>query len=80
MYFDSVSEFVAMGGHGFFVWSAYAISALLIIGNIVLAARQQRQVRGEIQRRLRRERGPAQSAMENAEKNTVEGKVKGEVK
>ena len=64
MYFDSVSEFAAMGGHGFFVWSAYGISALLIIGNIVLAVRQQGRVRQEIQRRLRRDQRPAHNAVE----------------
>ena len=33
-YFDSVAAFIAMGEHGFFVWSAYGLSALLIVTNM----------------------------------------------
>ncbi|UJF24740.1 heme exporter protein CcmD [Suttonella sp. R2A3] len=32
MFFDSVSDFLAMGGHAPFVWSAYAITLFAIIG------------------------------------------------
>lgn len=64
MYFDNVADFIAMGGHGFFVWSAYGISALLIIGNMVLAARQQGRVRREIARQVRREQRPARSEVQ----------------
>tara|TARA_A100001391_G_scaffold134582_1_gene93367 strand:+ start:18015 stop:18230 length:216 start_codon:yes stop_codon:yes gene_type:complete len=55
MYFDSFADFLAMGDHGFYVWSAYGISALLIIGNMLLAWRQQGRVRAELARRARRE-------------------------
>ncbi len=41
MYFDSFADFVAMGNHGFYVWTAYGLSALLIIGNMLFALRQQ---------------------------------------
>ena len=58
-----MNEFFAMGGYGAYVWSAYGISALLIIGNIVLAVRQQGRVRQEIQRRLRRDQRPAHTAV-----------------
>ena len=30
-----LSEFIAMGGYGAYVWSAYAICALVLIANIV---------------------------------------------
>lgn len=35
MRFDSFAEFLAMGGHGAFVWSAYAIALVVIVGNFV---------------------------------------------
>ena len=55
MYFDSFADFLAMGDHGFYVWGAYAISAFLIVGNMLLAWRQQGRVRAELTRRARRE-------------------------
>ena len=37
MYFDSIADFIAMGKHGFYVWSAYGISAFLMIASMLLA-------------------------------------------
>ncbi|MET1255349.1 heme exporter protein CcmD [Aliikangiella maris] len=31
IYFDSVSDFLAMGGHGFFVWLSYLIVVLALL-------------------------------------------------
>ena len=42
MYFDSFSELWAMAGHGPYVWSAYAISAVVLVGSIVLPIRRYR--------------------------------------
>lgn len=55
MAFDSLADFFAMGGYAFYVWTAYGISAVLIISNMWLALRGQQQVRGHIARQLRRE-------------------------
>lgn len=55
MYFDSLADFLAMGKHGFYVWSAYGISAFLIIASMVLAMRGQGQVRQTLARQLRLE-------------------------
>lgn len=55
MYFHSLGAFLAMGGYGFFVWSAYGISAVLIGGSMVRAARLPGRERRDIARRLRRE-------------------------
>ena len=55
MYFHSLGAFLAMGGYGFFVWSAYGISAVLIVFNMVGAARLPARQRREIARRLRRD-------------------------
>ena len=35
MSFDSFAEFLAMGGHGLYVWTAYAITLVVFLGNLV---------------------------------------------
>jgi len=39
----SASEFLAMGGRGFFVWGAYGLTALLIAAEIILQVRRHKQ-------------------------------------
>ena len=54
MAFKSFSEFVAMAGHGPYIWTAYGVTLVLIL--YILAApvlRQRRFVREERQRHLR---------------------------
>ena len=36
MSFDSFGDFLAMGGHGAYVWSAYAIAFVVIALNVAL--------------------------------------------
>jgi heme exporter protein D len=55
MAFESFADFLAMGKHGFYVWSAYGVSALLIIANMALAIRAQGQVRQRLVRQQRRD-------------------------
>jgi len=31
MYFDSFAEFLQMGKHGFYVWTAYGVTALVLV-------------------------------------------------
>ncbi len=35
----SIGEFFAMGGHGVYVWSSYAI-AVVVIGTLIVASRR----------------------------------------
>ncbi len=35
----SIGEFLAMGGHGAYVWSAYAV-AITVIGALIVASRR----------------------------------------
>jgi len=35
MQFDSISEFFAMGGYGFYVWLAFGVSALAMLAIVV---------------------------------------------
>lgn len=55
MYFESFADFIEMGRHGFYVWTAYGVSAALLAANLVAMVRRHRQVRVDIQRGIRRE-------------------------
>lgn len=56
MFFDSFSDFLAMGGHGLYVWSAYGIAAVVLLGNIIAPILKRKQIISEQARRLRREK------------------------
>jgi len=40
--FDSFGDFLAMGGHGLYVWLAYGASLLVIGANVVSVRRERR--------------------------------------
>lgn len=44
MAFSSFSDFLAMGGYGFFVWLSYGISALAIVLYIVFVRAQSKKI------------------------------------
>ena len=41
---NSFAEFLAMGGYGFYVWTAYAIAFVVLVLNIVLPIMQRKRV------------------------------------
>ncbi len=43
MYFESLNELWHMAGHGVFVWSAYAISLVVLVGLVYYPYRQYRE-------------------------------------
>ncbi len=43
MQWQSFSEFIAMGGRGFFVWGSYGVSFLLIAAELWLLTRRRKQ-------------------------------------
>ena len=54
MYFDSIEAAITMAGHGSFVWSAYAIT-LVVLALLLLAPRRRqarylRELAGELKR------------------------------
>lgn len=55
MYFETLAEFIQMGRHGVYVWSAYGISLVLIGVNLWSALRSQRQAREQVARLIRQE-------------------------
>lgn len=60
MYFDSFSDFVAMGGHGLYVWLCYAIAITIISFNIISPLLKSKHFFTQQSRRLRRERQRAE--------------------
>ncbi len=55
MSFDSFSEFLAMGGHGLYVWLSYALGLVLIVYNLLAPRRERKRLLAEQTRRLLRE-------------------------
>lgn len=55
MYFDSFSEFLAMGGHGLYVWIAYGLTAVIFIYNLIAPVFKRKRLIVEQSRQLRRE-------------------------
>ncbi len=55
MYFESFAEFVAMGKHGAYVWSAYGITLAVLALNVALPILARRRYLKDEARRLRRE-------------------------
>jgi len=56
MEFNSFAEFIAMGGHGLYVWLSYGLTAIVIVWNIVQPIMRRRRLLKEQARRLRREK------------------------
>ena len=55
MQFSSFSEFIAMGGYGFFVWLSYGSCFLLLAGIVVASLRAHKQTLNDIKTQLARE-------------------------
>jgi heme exporter protein D len=53
--FDTFGEFINMGGHGFYVWLAYAIGAGIFLFNVLSPILYRKKLVKDNQRRLRRE-------------------------
>lgn len=56
MSFDSFSDFLAMGGHGLYVWLSYGIAIVLLVVNVVSPLLRKKQLLTELVRRMRREK------------------------
>ncbi|WP_111412967.1 heme exporter protein CcmD [Billgrantia lactosivorans] len=55
MAFATLPEFLAMGGHAPYVWSAWGLTAVLLLGAVLHARFERRQVLRQLRRRVRRE-------------------------
>jgi len=45
---DGLSSFFAMGGYARFIWPAYALAALVLIGLLVVSLRQLRRTEADL--------------------------------
>ncbi len=55
MSFASFADFLAMGNHGPYVWSAYGICLVVLVLNVLLPLRAKRRYLQDEARRMRRE-------------------------
>ena len=53
MVFDSFAAFLNMGGHAPYVWSAWGVTAALLLGSVVLARQERRHLLRELKRQER---------------------------
>ena len=55
MYWHSVSEFLAMGQHGLYVWGSFVVMACLMLLEPVLVKRHQSRLITRLKRQIRAE-------------------------
>ena len=59
MYFQNMSDLLTMNGHGAYVWAAYSIAFIVIIGLIMTPIRQRRDFFRQQQRANQRQQHDA---------------------
>ncbi|OUS13159.1 heme exporter protein CcmD [Gammaproteobacteria bacterium 53_120_T64] len=59
--FDSFDAFLAMAGHGPYVWAAYGVSLTIMAWLALSPLRRQRALLGELRRRLQTQRPRGES-------------------
>ena len=47
------TDFFAMGGYAFYVWTAYGLSAVVLIANALLPAKREKSLLNQIAKRAR---------------------------
>jgi len=55
IYWKSFSDFLAMGGYGFYVWGSFGVTALIMLIEPILASRNQKTLIARLKRQLRAE-------------------------
>ena len=63
MYFSSWNDFVAMGGHGLYVWLSYGFFLIVIIWNLLMPVIQRSHVLKSTARYWRRRQSEVQSGV-----------------
>ncbi len=72
MQFSTFSDFIAMGGHGFYVWLSYGISFLLLALLIIHSKRKNNSIIQQIRLRQKREEKLKQAAqIHNVEQDQI---------
>ena len=52
---SALGDFLAMGGYGFYVWSAYGVALVVLVANLAAPLRRERELRRQLDRQLRLE-------------------------
>ena len=68
MYFESWSGFLAMEGHGLYVWSAYGVAMAVIAYNLAAPLLAKRRVMAQVRRQERRGRTTKVMVMDEGKK------------
>ena len=55
IYWNSFSDFLHMGGYGFYVWGSFAVTVLIMAIEPIVAARNQKSTIARLRRQLRAE-------------------------
>lgn len=53
---NSLQQFLAMGGYASYVWSAYGIAALILLGNVGLALHTKRTIKRKLRKHFQFEK------------------------
>lgn len=73
MQFSSLADFIAMDGHGFYVWLSYGISLFLLSSLVVFSISRNKKIIQQIQQREKREIKLKQAAEQ--QKKNIEKEV-----
>ncbi len=55
MQFSSLADFINMGGHGFYVWTSFAVAVFMLSANIFLPWLAHKKIRIDLQKKFTRE-------------------------
>jgi len=66
MHFDSFSDFIAMGGYGFYVWLSFGTCALILLGILVSSLRDTKHIMASVEQQIVREERIKQAKQEQA--------------
>ena len=55
MQFDSFSDFIAMGGYGFYVWLSFGLCVLLMVGIILTSIAKENRILREVAQKEQRD-------------------------
>jgi heme exporter protein D len=55
IHWNSLADFLAMGGYGFYVWGSFGLTALIMIVEPIVVARNRKSTIARLKRQLRAE-------------------------
>lgn len=64
MQFDSFSDFIAMGGYGFYVWLSFGVCALILLGILLSSLNDTKRILSSVKQQADREQRIKQAKQE----------------